>query len=378
MVWLKEILLSFFISWGLTAIVIPRILLVSFKKKLFDIPDFRKAHKGLVPRLGGVSFFPNIFFSLSFVCALHYLFLHGGDSDSVILPPEILLILCALVLLYLVGIMDDLVGVRYRQKFIVQICCGVLLVLSGTWINNLYGLFGIHEISPYIGIPFTIFVVVFIINAINLIDGIDGLASGLSGLALLIFGILFFVQDQWVYSALAFTSLGVLIPFFYYNVFGNINRGRKIFMGDTGSLTIGMILASLAIRFSMYDESFGGSRDGAVVIAFSLLITPMFDVVRVVIHRLRNGAHPFKPDRNHIHHKFLALGLSPRKAMILILTISGIFSVSNILLLPYMNITLLLLSDIAVWTGMHIWITWRITVRNTISNKVLKKGLIIK
>ena len=366
MVWIKEILLSFFISWGLTSIVIPRILLVSFKKKLFDVPDFRKAHKGLVPRLGGVSFFPNIFFSLSFVWSLHYLFFYKNDLNCAILPPGVSLIFCALVLLYLVGIMDDLIGVRYRQKFLVQICCGVLLVLSGTWINNLYGLFGIYEVSLYLSIPFTIFVVVFIINAINLIDGIDGLASGLSGLAFLIFGILFFLREQWIYSMLAFASFGVLVPFFFYNVFGNANKGRKIFMGDTGSLTIGMILASLAIRFSMYDELFGKPCDGAIVIAFSLLITPMFDVVRVVIHRFRNGVHLFKPDRNHIHHKFLALGLSPRKAMILILTISGIFAVSNILLLPYINITLLLLSDIVVWTSMHIWITRKIKARNLV------------
>jgi len=360
MEWITDILLSFLISFGITIFVIPRILLISFKKKLFDMPDERKIHEGIIPRLGGVSFFPSILFSLSFVIASHYLYSGYIPENITKLFPELLLIMCCLIMFYLVGVADDLIGVRYHQKFLVQIFCGILLTTSGLWINNFHGLFGIHEISPYIGVPFTIFIVVFIINAVNLIDGIDGLASGLSSIALFIFGLLFIYQRQGVYAMVAFSTLGVLIPFFYYNVFGKAERQSKIFMGDTGSLTIGMILSFLTVRFSMYDVHAVHSLDGSIVIAFSLLIIPMFDVIRVMIRRFRTGKHIFKPDKNHIHHKFLSMGFTPRRAMVTILCISGLFAAGNILLHSYINITLLLFLDIAVWIGMHVWMNRRV------------------
>jgi UDP-N-acetylmuramyl pentapeptide phosphotransferase/UDP-N-acetylglucosamine-1-phosphate transferase len=151
----------------------------------------------------------------------------------------------------LTGITDDLIGVRYRQKFVIQILCACFFSIAELWINDLYGLLGIYAIPNWIGIPFTILTIVFITNAINLIDGIDGLASGLSSVALLVFGLLFIEKGLWMYSMLAFSTLGVLVPFFYYNVFGNAERARKIFMGDTGSLTLGYILSFLAIKYSL-------------------------------------------------------------------------------------------------------------------------------
>ena len=120
-----------------------------------------------------------------------------------------------------------------------------------------------------------------------------------------------------MYSMLAFSTLGVLVPFFYYNVFGNAERARKIFMGDTGSLTLGYILSFLAIKYSQNNPEVISNTKGTFLIAFSTLIIPAFDVIRVVMVRLRNGKSPFEPDKNHIHHKFLAMGFTPRKAMIL-------------------------------------------------------------
>lgn len=259
-----------------------------------------------------------------------------------------------MVLLYLTGIADDLVGVRYRQKFIVQILCASLFPAVGLWINDLYGLFGIDFISPYIGVPLTILTIVFITNAINLIDGIDGLASGLSSVALLVFGFLFMEKGLWIYSMLAFSTFGVLVPFFYYNVFGSAEHARKIFMGDTGSLTLGYILSFLAIKYSQNTESIPVTQ-GAFVIAFSTLIVPAFDVVRVVIVRIYNGKSPFEPDKNHIHHQFLAMGFTVRQAMLLILLVSCVFSGINILLMPYVDNTLMLIGDIVVWIGLNLW-----------------------
>ena len=203
--------------------------------------------------------------------------------------------------------------------------------------------------------PFPVLLVVFVTNAINLIDGIDGLASGLSSVALLVFGFLFMQKELWTYSMLAFATFGVLVPFFYYNVFGSAERARKIFMGDTGSLTLGYVLSFLAIKYSQYNPDVTPYTEGAFVIAFSTLIVPAFDVIRVVMVRVRSGKSPFEPDKNHIHHKFLAMGFTPRKAMITILLISCAFSAVNILFMPYVNNTIMLIGDITVWVGLNLW-----------------------
>mgnify|MGYP002656951046 FL=1 len=221
------IIISFVISVYIAKLIIPRILLISFRKKLFDIPDERKLHKRAIPRLGGVSFFPTILFSCSAVLVIRSLTGYGiSVLSATYILPEFLVLICGMVLLYLTGIADDLVGVRYRQKFVVQIICAVLFPMVGLWINDFYGLFGIDCVPAWLGISFTILTVVFITNAINLIDGIDGLASGLSSVSLLVFGFLFIEKGLWIYGMLAFSTFGVLIPFFYYNVFGSAAHAR--------------------------------------------------------------------------------------------------------------------------------------------------------
>ena len=350
------IIFAFAISAFIARFIIPRILMISLRKKLFDIPDDRKIHKRAIPRLGGVSFFPTILFSCCAILALRTLTgygIFGGPGISIL--PECLLFTCGMTLLYLTGIADDLISVRYRQKFAIQIFCACLFPLAGLWINDFYGLFGIHTIPNWIGIPFTILIVVFITNAINLIDGIDGLASGLSSVALLVLGALFVEKGLWFYAMLALSTVGVLVPFFYYNVFGSAERARKIFMGDTGSLTLGYILSFLTIKYSQSNPEMISYTEGAFVIAFSTLIIPSFDVIRVVLVRLRNGKNPFEPDKNHIHHKLLAIGLTPRKAMISLLLISCAFSGVNILFMPYINNTIMLLADIIIWIGLNLW-----------------------
>ncbi|CCX61350.1 glycosyl transferase family 4 conserved region [Bacteroides sp. CAG:598] len=359
-----------FLLAALTArFIIPRILLISIRKRLFDVPDERKIHTQAIPRLGGVSFFPTILFAYALVFAVRLL---GGDKFAPTyaqhLLPEMLLFVCGMTMLYLVGIADDLVGVRYRQKFLVQIFCACLFPLAGLCINDLYGLLGIHQLPAFVAVPFTIFTVVFITNAINLIDGIDGLASGLSGVALLIFTGLFIEKGLWSYAMLSAATFGVLVPFFYYNVFGNADRARKIFMGDTGSLTLGYTLCFLAIKYCQYAPSVVISSDDAFFIAFSTLLLPAFDVIRVVLYRLRNGRNPFEPDKNHIHHKLLAIGLTPRRAMVSLVSMACLFCLVNILLVAYVNSTLLLMVDIIVWVALHLWWDYLIKKRKAIDN----------
>lgn len=350
------IVLAFVISVFVARLIIPRILIISLRKKLFDIPDARKIHKRAIPRLGGVSFFPTILFSCCLVLAFRSLTGYNiSDLQVSYVLPECLFLICGMTLLYLTGIADDLIGVRYRQKFVVQILCACFLPISGLWINDLYGLFGVHVISAWVGIPFTVLTIVFITNAVNLIDGIDGLASGLSSVALLVFGVLFIEKGLWMYSIIAFSTFGVLVPFFYYNVFGSVERARKIFMGDTGSLTLGYILSFLAVKYSQNNLVVTSYTEGAFVIAFSTLIVPSFDVIRVVMLRIRNGKSPFEADKNHIHHKFLAMGFTPRKTLITILLISCSFSAINIFFMPWVNNTVMLIGDITIWIGLNLW-----------------------
>ena len=349
------IFFGFLIAVILARIIIPRILIISLRKRLFDVPDIRKVHKKPVSRLGGVSFFPAILFTVTFLI---------GICDKTEWIPlvdiarhwiQILFLSSGLTLLFIIGIADDLIGVRYRQKFLVQLLAAMMFPLSGLYINDFYGLFGIHAISSFIGIPITLLLVVFITNAVNLIDGIDGLASGLSMVALSVFGMLAVFNERWMSALLAFTTVGVLLPFFFYNVFGNADRGRKIFMGDTGSLTLGYILSFLTVQYTMNTYENGIDYEGAMLIAFGALLGPCLDVVRVVLGRIRRGKDPFMPDKTHIHHKFLAMGFTPRKAMISILCISFFFCLTNIALVSYIDNTILFLCDVAVWTLMNIY-----------------------
>lgn len=352
------VILAFLISFLMTSFIIPKIMLISFKYKLFDVPDERTVHKRITPRLGGVSFPLVILFSMGLTIAATYV--ANGVFIGVDLSHQLVLSMCSLILLFFIGVADDLIGVGYRNKFIAQICCGIMLICSGLWVNNLYGICGIHAMPFWMGAPLTIFIVVFIINAINLIDGIDGLASGLSSVTLIFFGSLLLYQGEWVFAMLAFASLGSLLPFFYYNVFGTSKKGHKIFMGDTGSLTIGMIISILAVKLTMFDDTNMIKINNVIVVVFSALIVPLLDVIRVVLHRFKAGKPLFKPDKNHIHHKFLALGFSHTLAMLTILLIAALFAVVNLMLADCININLLIILDIFVWTLMHIAITRRI------------------
>lgn len=352
------IIISAFVSAVILGrIIIPNILIISLRKRLFDVPDERKVHKRPIPRLGGVTFFPVILFSLCVFTAVRLMTGHGpAETSTTDLVCEFLFLTGGLTLLYIVGIADDLIGVRYRKKFLVQIISAAMFPLSGLYINNFYGLFGIYLIPAEVGIPLTMLLVVFITNAINLIDGIDGLASGLSMVALLVFGVLFVHFRMWSYAMLAFVTVGVIIPFFSYNVFGSADLGRKIFMGDTGSLTLGYILSFFVIKYCMYEpDMLLTMKASPVLVSFSVLMVPCLDVIRVVLRRARNKRALFMPDKTHIHHKFLAMGFSPRRALVTIQLMSACFCAFTIVAILYMNNTLVFVIDVVVWMLLNLW-----------------------
>lgn len=350
--WILIDLSVFICVMALCGIIIPQILLIAFRKKLFDTPDPRKIHKLEIPRLGGIAFFPSMMFA---IFLLYGFGLYSGNNLVLSRLWENMQPLCFIlsgaILLYLTGMADDLVGVRYKAKFIMQTISACLVISGGMMLDNLHGLCGIGELPIAIAVPLTVLLIVFIINAINLIDGIDGLASGLSAVACVFYTYVFYQAGLYLFSALAVATLGALVPFFIYNVFGNPQKHQKIFMGDTGALTIGLFLSVMSIRICQIPDVL--AHGNSAVIAFAPLLIPCLDVVRVYLHRIRAHKNPFMPDKSHIHHKLLAIGINQRVAMPTIIGCSALFTLLNYLLAPIVDITLLFILDIAVWIGVN-------------------------
>ena len=348
----------FLISAMLGWLFVPRVLLVSRKKKLYDIPDARKVHNRPIPRLGGITFFPVLLMSFCLTVGIWMLMqLYGGMPHVNIFIGRFILLVVGMMTLYLVGVTDDLIGVSYKAKFAVQIVCASLFPLSGLWIHDLSGLFWLHQIPAWFGVPLTVFLVVYITNAINLIDGVDGLASGLCSIALFTLGMAAAIKAQYLFCMISFGMLGVLLPFWFYNVFGNADKGKKIFMGDTGSLTLGYLLSFLLVYMGSLDKM--GFPRGMLLMGFSTMIIPLMDIPRVMFARIREGRNPFTPDKNHIHHKLMRAGMKPLWTMVTLLVVSAFligFTVGGVML--NVNKTLILLIDIGLGIILHLTIDY--------------------
>lgn len=358
----------FILSVLLAVIVIPRIIFISYKKRLFDVPDVRKVHKTPTPRLGGLAFVPVIMISVCIITGIRYYMNNQVDSLwSSSLFIQYLFLVAGMTLLYLIGVADDLVGVGYRYKFIVQILSASFLPLSGLWINDLGGLLGFHAIPAVIGMPLTVFLVVYITNAINLIDGIDGLASGLTCIALVLLIIVCVLTGQWTHALLASATLGVVSTFYYYNVFSASDR--KLFMGDAGSLTLGYILSFLVLHFWMREAYWNPFELNLNMVTISALLIPLLDVVRVFSSRVRDGRNPFLPDKNHIHHKLLRTGMRVRAVMVSLLLLSVFLISTNFILSFYINTTFMLLFDLVFWCAVHLVINRGIVKHEKLTGK---------
>lgn len=355
-------LASAVLSIILSGIIIPKILLIAFRKKLFDKPNGRKIHRGTVPRLGGFAFTPVVLFVMAFIIGVCGVCgFTAYDELTVFSTTSVCMGFCALLMMYLLGMADDLIGVRYRAKFAFETIASLMLMLGGLSITNLDGVLWIHSVPWWFGYPLTILSVIFVINSINLIDGIDGLASGLSTIAFVLYGIIFGIHGCYFYATLSFAVVGVLIPFFYYNVFGNAAKQKKIFMGDTGSLTIGILITFLGLNlWQMSNRSFEGSMPNYFIIIISPLIIPCFDVVRVFLYRIRCHNNPFMPDKNHIHHKLLASGMKQRAAMMTIVSVSLVICTANTLLSFALDVNAILLIDLIGLLGWNCYVNRRV------------------
>ncbi len=339
---------------------IPLILNYCKKEKLYDAPNSRKMHKIPVPRLGGISFMPSMLIAV--IIAL-FVLNKNSDGHNTQINLWSLYFLISLFIIYIVGLIDDLIGLNASIKFTVQSIAATIIPLSGLYINNLYGLFGIHDIPFWVGVPLTVFIIVFIDNAMNLIDGIDGLCAGISVIALIGFMIGFYTEGLEVYCIMIASMIGVLIPYLYFNLFGKVENNRKIFMGDSGSLTLGFILSVLFIKYSMDNPNVMHFYLSRMPIGYSLLIIPTFDVVRIILYRIRNHRSIFDADKNHIHHKLMRIGISMHNTLIIILIIDIAFVVINILLYPKLGFTIIFLLDIFIYTLFHLILNYYIGKR---------------
>lgn len=335
-------------------VFIPQILNFCKKKSLYDIPNERKVHKNAIPRLGGISFIPSML--MAFFTTLGLISVQGDHVVTMSLWSVYFFV--GLMMIYTVGLIDDLVGLTPLTKFIVQIVSACTLPISGLYINNFYGFCGIFDIPVYVGWPLTVFVVVFIVNAMNLIDGIDGLSGCLSMLALAGFLYCFAMQDMWYYVILIAGLMGVLVPFLYFNIMGKVENNRKIFMGDAGSLSLGFILAFLCVKFAMDNQLVMPYRRNGLLLSYTLLIVPVFDVVRVSLVRMSHHRSIFSADKNHIHHKLMSAGLSQHQSLLVIISLAFLFIVVNHFLAQHLFLTWTIMIDVLIWIAFHVCVNF--------------------
>lgn len=335
-----KLVLGFATALLITYFSIPTIIKISRRKNLMDEPGVRSSHLRKIPNLGGIA----LFYAIG-ICASIFAFE---------LFELYKFLFASLVILLYIGVMDDIVVMRAYKKLLAQILVSGLIVIgSDVRITNLFGVFGIYELNYFFSVLFTLVTFIILINAFNLIDGIDGLAGGYSILCSLMFGISYYRLGEYNYPLVVLSSviIGAVLGFLYYNL-SNF-RSKKIFMGDTGSMLLGFLLAFTAVCFIdiFIDKKLPGVPmyflQSAPAIAVAILILPIVDTLNVIIIRLSRNKSPFEADKNHIHHKLLALGLSHRRSTFYIL-LYYVFIVLVAYWFRHLNVNVLLLIVVAV------------------------------
>lgn len=309
---------------GITAFLVvllatPSLIKVAFLKRLFDEPgDARKLHKRVVPTIGGIM----IFAATLFACALWFPY---DKTETEVGQNGIRLfqfVVATLVIMFFVGIKDDIIGTAPIKKLAAHVIVGMILVLMAeTRIRSMHGLFGIHEIPLWASIFLSLFTMIVVVNAYNLIDGVDGLAAGVGLIGAITIGGVFALTGQLVPALIAFALSGALGAFLVFNF-----SPAKIFMGDSGSLSIGLIMSILVITFIEHTPA--ATAPAWIkpfinpVVGMAFLAYPLTDTLRIFGHRAMRGVSPFSADRNHLHHLLIDSGMSHRKTVLWIYSVN--------------------------------------------------------
>jgi UDP-GlcNAc:undecaprenyl-phosphate GlcNAc-1-phosphate transferase len=302
---MQELILPILTAFMIVLLSTPSFILIAQKKHLFDDPsDDRKVHTKQTPLMGGMMIFAGTLFSF-------LLWLPTNDVGVIkYLVPSLLI-------MFFVGMKDDIIGTAPVKKLAAHILVAFIMVLmANVKLTSLHGLFGIKEIPEWASIVLSVFTYIVIINAFNLIDGVDGLAAGVGLIASTVFGFWFYYAGDWNYAVLSFSLAGALLGFLRFNF-----NPAQIFMGDSGSLTIGFLIAVMAIELVEYE-----SKDlplairsiSKPILVMSILAYPLLDTIRVFTLRAIRGISPFTADRNHIHHRMMDIGLGHKQTAILI------------------------------------------------------------
>jgi UDP-GlcNAc:undecaprenyl-phosphate/decaprenyl-phosphate GlcNAc-1-phosphate transferase len=289
------VLLASLVSFIVAFTSIPVVIKIADAKKLFDLPDERKIHFTPIPSLGGIGIFAALMLSVSTMVSF---------SEN----PSLQYFLGASIIIFFLGLKDDILLISPMKKFAGQLIAAFLLVYPGNFqLTSLHGFLGLTELTPVFSMLFSYITILVVVNAFNLIDGVDGLAGSLGMISTLFFGMVFAIEKDFSFAILSFSMAASLLAFLSYNY-----SPAKIFMGDTGSLLLGLVNAVLVIRF-INTASLPGTVlqfSAAPAIGFAALFVPLMDTFRVTVLRVYWGRSPFDPDVNHIHHLLMKRGLS--------------------------------------------------------------------
>ena len=329
----------------------PVIIYLVKSKNLMDEPIDRSTHTAKTPTLGGVGMF--ISFSLALIGLGMVLDLSQADLI------KLLSVLAASITLMFLGIKDDLLGLAPKKKFLIQILAALMvIVLTDVRIASCYGLLGLEELPYLVSVVFSVFVFLAVINAFNLIDGIDGLAGTIGIIVTATFGSFYLLNERYLMVIISFALIGALLGFLRFN----LSTRRKIFMGDSGSMFIGFLLAYQAISFLEFNATTVTpyTLNVAPIMAMAILSFPILDTIRIFAVRIAQKRSPFSADRNHIHHRLLALGLSHKKAtltlgIINILVIALAFFIKDL----YIHLQLYLLVLVVPLLYFSPWLLFR-------------------
>jgi len=314
-----KLVLAFLTSFTVVLLATPALIKVSYLKRLVDEPDdIRKVHQRRIPTIGGIMIFAGTLFAY----LLWYPFNEIVDFKYI----------CAsMLILFFIGVKDDIIGTAPMKKLIGHLIVAFILVFMAEMrITSMYGLFGLYEIPEAASIFLSVFTYIVIVNAFNLIDGIDGLAAGVGTIGCLAFGAWFYMAGGLDDAVLALSLSGALIGFLIFNF-----APARIFMGDSGSLVIGLIASVLSIKLIEFD--LGLLPEPVIFIskpifAMAALAYPLMDTLRITVYRALRGQSPLAADRNHLHHRLMDLGLKHRGVSLTIY----IWSIVCILLAVFM------------------------------------------
>lgn len=307
-----DICLTLLSAGGITALLIPEIIKIAYARKIVDKPGERKLHVKNVPTFGGIGIFFGFLISL-----LVWSFTNMGETVPYFLG--------GILVIVVVGMRDDFLPLSAAWKLVGQICAAsVIIFFADIHFDSLYGFLGFNEINPIIGYFITLFTIIVITNSFNLIDGIDGLAGTVGIIVFSFFGVWFALEGNRIVMIMCFSMIGALIGFLGYNF-----SPAKIFMGDTGSLLLGFAASGLTLLFLRDNAHLPDTSPvkvgNPVALISAVLVYPLFDTIRVFVLRIRRGRSPFSPDKMHIHHMLLDLGMPHLQATLIIASLNLLF-----------------------------------------------------